>query len=261
MHCAIHQELAAVAFCRECGRGVCVTCRRETEGIVYCEDCWTGLYGVEPEPVMTGSQAGEVPEAAYGIEPGGENPIVSSGQPQPTPRDGAAAANEAPSPPLAFILGLIPGVGAVYNGQYPKAVLQVLIFGGLIGLLDSSRGGGLKALLVPSMILFLFYMPLDSLRTARALRRGDTVDEFSGLFSLRGLARSSPAAGIAFIVAGIVFLLLSLGYWDVRDIVPFWPAILIALGVYMVYQRIISRKDEEEATAQMYDEPSTEPHP
>ena len=261
MNCAIHQELPAVAFCRECGRGVCATCRRETQNIVYCEDCWTRLFGADPEPVMVGAQAGEAPEATSRFEPGGANPIASTAPPRPTPPNGDAAANEGPSPALAFILGLIPGVGAVYNGQYAKAVLQVLVFGGLMSLIDSRAGGGLKPLLVLSMILFFFYMPLDSLRTARALRRGETVDEFSGLFSLRDLARSSPVAGIAFIAAGIVFLLLSLGYWQVRDIVPFWPAILIALGVYMVYQRIISRKNEEEASAPMYDEPTTAPRP
>ena len=40
--------------------------------------------------------------------------------------------SEGPNPGLALFLGLIPGVGAIYNGQIVKAMVQVLIFGSLI---------------------------------------------------------------------------------------------------------------------------------
>ena len=136
-----------------------------------------------------------------------------------------------------------------------------MLLGGLFTLIDSQGGRGLRALLIPLIILFFFYMPLDALRTARKLRRGESVDEFSGLFSLRDLARSSPVAGIVFIAAGIVILLHSLGYWHISNILPFWPAILIALGIYMVYERVTSRRQDEEQGAQSYDEPTAEPHP
>ena len=34
----------------------------------------------------------------------------------------------APNPGTATILGFIPGVGAMYNGQYIKAIVHVLVF-------------------------------------------------------------------------------------------------------------------------------------
>ena len=82
-----------------------------------------------------------------------------------------AASNQGASPALAFILGLVPGVGFVYNGQYAKAVLQVVVLGGLFKLVDSPGNYLFGPLLIPLITLFFFYMPLDSLRAARRERR------------------------------------------------------------------------------------------
>lgn len=298
MNCATHQDSTAVGFCRECGRALCETCRRESQGVIYCEDCSARLFGAEPvvadaavaaeaAPIrMEPSEAG--PMDSGSIEPGAPGsgsdeprlpvsgpsesgptwpgqaspPIAAAPLPPPhppAPRE-EAIVNDGPSPALAFILGLVPGVGAVYNGQYAKAVLQVVLLGGVFSLIRSKAASGLEPLLIPLVILFFFYMPLDSLRTARSLRRGESVDEFSGPFSLRELARSSPVAGIVLIAAGIVILLHSLGYWHIGDLLPFWPAILIAMGVYMVYERVTSRREEEERGGHMYDDPTADPH-
>ena len=273
MNCATHQELTAVAFCRECGRALCETCRRESQGVSYCEDCSARLFGAAPVVADVEAGADPLPDEALAIRPeesmkpegviGPEtaSPPVAAAPPAPVSPEEAAPANDTPSPALAFILGLVPGVGAVYNGQYAKAVLQVVLLGGVFSLIRSRAASGLEPLLIPLVILFFFYLPLDSLRTARRLRRGEGVDEFSGLFSLRDLARSSPVAGIVFIAAGIVILLHSLGYWHIREILPFWPAILIAIGIYMVYERVTSRREEEERGAHVYDDPTAEPHP
>ena len=260
MNCDTHQELPAVGFCRECGRALCETCRRESQGVIYCEDCSARLFGAEPVVAGVETGADPLPDEGLATQPEGATQPVAAAPP-PAPTEDAAAPNDTPSPALAFILGLVPGVGAVYNEQYAKAVLQVVLLGGVFSLIRSRAASGLEPLLIPLVILFFFYMPLDSLRTARRLRRGESVGEFSGLFSLRDLARSSPAAGIVFIAAGIVILLHSLGYWHIRDILPFWPAILIALGVYMVYERVTSRRQDEERGGQIYDDPTAEPHP
>ena len=41
------------------------------------------------------------------------------------------------SPGFAFVLGLIPGVGAIYNGQYLKGLVHAIIFGLLISLANA----------------------------------------------------------------------------------------------------------------------------
>ena len=45
-------------------------------------------------------------------------------QPSPHPMSDPGA-----SPGLAFLLGFIPGVGAIYNGQYVKGLIHVVVLG------------------------------------------------------------------------------------------------------------------------------------
>jgi len=39
MNCATHNDLAAVAFCRTCGKPLCNQCTRDVRGVIYCEAC------------------------------------------------------------------------------------------------------------------------------------------------------------------------------------------------------------------------------
>jgi TM2 domain-containing membrane protein YozV len=59
------------------------------------------------------------------------------------------------SPALAFALGFIPGVGAIYNGQYLKGLVHAVIFGLIVSLLDSvghSAGGPLLGIVLAAFI-------------------------------------------------------------------------------------------------------------
>ena len=40
MNCLNHPEAPAIAYCRECGKALCETCRRQADGTVYCEEHW-----------------------------------------------------------------------------------------------------------------------------------------------------------------------------------------------------------------------------
>jgi hypothetical protein len=42
----------------------------------------------------------------------------------------------------------------------------------------------------------------------------------------------------------VVFLLNTLGYWSLERIWRFWPALLILIGVYMLYVRLADRSEE-----------------
>jgi serine/threonine protein kinase len=79
------------------------------------------------------------------------------------------------SPKLAFFLGLIPGVGALYNAQYKKAAIQMLIFATLSALgraMDSARLSSLESFFSFLMFGFYAYMVFDSYHTAKSrLRR------------------------------------------------------------------------------------------
>ena len=152
---------------------------------------------------------------------------------------------EGPLPVLAFILGLIPGVGAVYNGQYAKGVVHALLWGGLLSAAITSgradQPGGV-AVFVVLLVLTTLYMPIEAVQTARALRRGEELDDMSGL-----LGTSSPVGGVVLIALGVVFLLHSLGYWRLADVVRFWPLALIALGIHILYRRVKEQSAAREA--------------
>ena len=82
-------------------------------------------------------------------------PPPAPGPPPPPPPagpSGSAATSYAyadVSPGLAFFLGMIPGVGAIYNGQYAKGLVHAVIWGMLMSIANSRRrpraGAGLRA--------------------------------------------------------------------------------------------------------------------
>ncbi|MBI1791669.1 MAG: hypothetical protein HYR60_29415 [Acidobacteria bacterium] len=202
MTCAKHPETAAVAYCRSCGIGLCEGCRRTGNGIIYCA-----------EHLPAG--ASEAPPPA----------------PAPSPAPGAG------NPGLAFLLGLIPGVGAIYNGQYAKGLVHAIVFGLLISI-GSSSPGAMEPMVVMMTIAFVFYMAFEARHTACKRLQGAVVDEFSSLVDMKG--GSSNAGAITLIVVGVVFLLNTLEIVHLRQVVKFWPVLLIALGASMLYSRIRS---------------------
>ena len=116
MNCYLHPETAATAYCRSCGRPLCSLCQRITDGIVFCADH-------APVPTYT---AAPDPNASAA----GSNPYFHTADP-------ANPAAAGVSPGLAFVLGWIPGVGAIYNGEYVKGLVHAVIFGLIVSLLSS----------------------------------------------------------------------------------------------------------------------------
>lgn len=134
MNCANHPDVPAVAFCRTCGKPLCSSCVRDVQGVVYCESCLAAhLSGAMPPP-----GAGTV------------LPVVDP------------AAN-LPRPGVALALGFIPGVGAMYNGEFAKGFIHVLIFATLIWMSDNVSG-----IFGLGIAAFVVYMPIEAYRTAKA---------------------------------------------------------------------------------------------
>src|SRR6266850_217707 len=79
------------------------------------------------------------------------------------------------SPKLAFLLGLIPGVGAIYNAEYKKAVAHVGIFFALsilrnIGALLANRVLPFSLIFQFLTFIFFVYIAFDSYHTAKKRR-------------------------------------------------------------------------------------------
>lgn len=208
MTCTVHTDQDAVAYCRNCGRAMCADCRREVRGLVYCEDCLAGQLHSAP--------AAATPAAA--------------------PAYDLAARPGIPNPGLALFLGLIPGVGAIYNGQYAKAFAHVVILGILMGLAGHVNGVG-EPIFVLLTICFWAYMAGEAYHTAKKRQMGQTVDEWSGLLA-PGSRFQGSAGAVVLIILGVIFLLDTLNIVRLNEIVRYWPVILIVIGALMLYQRV-----------------------
>ena len=84
------------------------------------------------------------------------------------------------------MLGLIPGVGAMYNGQFVKGLVHVLIFAVLVSMTSAVHGDLdiFFGLLIPAWI---FYQAFEAYHTARARRDGEPLPDPLGLNELTNL--------------------------------------------------------------------------
>ena len=79
---------------------------------------------------------------------------------------------------LAGLLGFIPGVGAMYNEQYAKGIVHLIVFAILVSLADTN---GIFGLFIAGWV---FYMVIEAHHTARARRDGLPLPNPFGLNDL-----------------------------------------------------------------------------
>jgi hypothetical protein len=236
--CANHPESPVASFCRTCGKPLCIICRRQVAGTVFCAEHAPANAPVTPPTAPTpprpspsnGSPANgsaSTASASYSY-PANDSPYTAPIPPLKKPGTG--------SPALAFILGFIPGVGAIYNGQYAKGLVHAVVFGLLITAISSRSLHGFEPLLGILIAVFFFYMALEAFHTARKREAGEPVEEFSSLVGVGDTA--FPTGAVVLIGLGFLLLLNTLDLISIDAVVRFWPAGLIAVGVYMLYIRL-----------------------
>ena len=206
MNCAFHPESPNIAFCIHCGRALCNECVRNIRGSVYCENCLAEFVvgkGTTPSPAATEKMVAET------------------------------------HPGIAFALGLIPGVGAIYNGEFVKAAVHVLIFGTLISLAPLTHNTGPGPLFHLFIFVFYVYMPFEAYYTAKKKKLGaegvelqtpiDRLQQHFGEVKDRELW-----GGIALVVIGALFLLSNLSVLDLSQIARVWPIALVVAGAWLL---------------------------
>jgi hypothetical protein len=236
-----------VGYCRTCGKALDAAGVRAAHGTIFCVDhapqftgpgnignmgggaAGPGAPGMGATGMGTASTAGSTGTGAGFADSPYASPYAGN-TPPPLP-------NRDVSPGLAFLLGLIPGVGAVYNGQYGKGLVHVVIVGLLISVMSNNAAEGLEPLLGLMLAAFWAYMAFEAFHTAKRRRLGQPVDEFSSVLPVQG-GPNVPAAPVILIALGIIFLLSNLGFLEIRRVLRYWPVLLIALGVYMLYVRM-----------------------
>jgi hypothetical protein len=140
MDCVNHSGVSATAYCQNCGKALCASCvRNAAAGQILCEPCWTAW------------QSAQVPIAGT---------YVPYGQPNPA----AAAA-----------LGVIPGVGAMYNGQFLKGLIHIFIFAILVSTADHFPIFGLF------IAGWIVYQVFEAYHVAKARREGQPAPDPLGL--------------------------------------------------------------------------------
>ena len=151
----------------------------------------------------------------------------------------------------------------MYNGEFAKGFVHVLIFATLIWMTDNVSG-----IFGLGIAAFYIYMPIEAYKTARAKEMGLPAPDpfgFNTMFAssarAAGATPNQVAAGVvpgqsattepvpeeprsrtpvgAFILIGlgVLFLLNEMGALHFDWIWRFWPLILIVLGVRILMQR------------------------
>lgn len=138
MDCVNHPGVTATAYCQNCGKAMCANCVRKTpSGQVLCEPCAVSWQNLQ--------------------------------QPFVPPPLGT------PNPVVAGVLGLIPGVGAMYNGQFFKGLIHVVIFAVLVSI---SSHFGVFGIFIAAWVL---YQAFEAYHTAVARRDGLPLPDPLGL--------------------------------------------------------------------------------
>ena len=196
MNCVFHPTNPSISRCSACERPLCPACDHRIKGIPCCQDCI--VIGIE---TLRRSGGG-----------------------------GGIVHQEEKFPLIAPLLGLVPGVGAAYNGQNIKALTHFLAVVGLLVLADIF-GMPLEIVFGFGSAAFYFYSIYDAFQSAQSMRRGEDLsgeEERLKLF----LQQHMNLFGA---------LLISVGALAMLDfLIPhllnrFWPVLLIIAGGYLIW--------------------------
>lgn len=144
-------------------------------------------------------------------------------------------------PLLALVLSAMPGLGQVYVGYYQRGFVHAVVVGAMLALLGTEIGP-----LTPLAALFLAFFWLYNIVDAgrRALLYNEALAGRAGIdlpedFKAPALGGSIPG-GLAVIAVGGVLLSNTLFGVPLDWIRDWWPAALIAFGVYLVGRSVMS---------------------
>jgi hypothetical protein len=221
MKCAVHTDVDATGYCRNCGKPMCSVCARPVRDVLYCEDCLATVMG-HPAPPSVASVPATTPAPS---------PYAPPAAPLPVARPAGSS-----SPAVAFILGFFPGLGAIYNGQYNKGLIHIAIFASIIVALSTDLGAGLEPMLGIFLAGFIFYCAFEAMRTAQARNLGEVPAD-----PLESWSKDRPIGPIILIGLGALLLLNNFHVLDFIRLGQFWPLILIGAGLYMFRNKMGGR--------------------
>jgi Domain of unknown function (DUF5668) len=202
MNCSYHPETTSSGVCCACGRALCPSCTHQIKERGFCQDC-----------------------------------LVEGAELAARVRTGTSFSG---NPSTAAWLSIFPALGAIYNGQYIKAVTHFAVFAALCIMADDVHGVfGLAA------TVFYFYMILDSYRSAQQLIQQRLLSA-TPLGGATSSDSNSPFWGILLIVLGLLFTARNMGWLNFGFVREAWPLLFIIVGGYLIY-RSLTGKDQPAA--------------
>ncbi len=200
MKCSYHPAVESQELCTACKKPLCPECSHKIKAKAYCQDCL--VEGAEWAATIKGLKL---------------------------PSD---------SPRRAALCAIIPGLGAVYNSEYMKAITYFAVWAALA--LLGSRVSGIFGF---ASVVFILFTMFDAYRTAEALVRSRIKAVPIPETSQRD--KTIIGWGVFLMVLGMFFLL--------ENVIPFdyfnklWPLVFVLLGAYLVYRALQNEKSQPAA--------------
>lgn len=202
MKCSYHSAMESHESCNACNKPLCGECANKIKGKAFCQDCL--IEGAEWAATIKGLKL---------------------------PSD---------SPRRAALCAIIPGLGAVYNSEYLKAITYFAVWAALALL-----GVRVSGIFVFGAIVFVIFTIFDAYRSAEAMVRMRL--EPGPISETARQDKTIIGWGVFLMILGVFFLL--------ENIIPFhflnklWPLIFVLLGGYLVY-RALQKRNSQPAAAQ-----------
>ncbi len=143
------------------------------------------------------------------------------------------------SPGLAGVLAFFfpIGTGALYNGQYRKALIFFFTFAFLVTLNSSSSYG--QPFLGLTLAGFIFYQIFEAVQSAKAINRAALNLEAEAVTSdieeiPRALQAGSVFWGIVLMALGGILLMANFEVISYDAIWDYWPIVVILIGIKLI---------------------------
>src|SRR5215475_249446 len=196
MKCSYHPFNTASAYCSACDRSLCAACDHRIKGLPYCQDC-----------IVTGIET-----------------LRRGDFSRPSQR------SVEKSPVLALLFGLIPGLGAAYNGQNVKALAHFVAIVGLWTLVDVFYSPFSFSFAMAGLT-FYFYSLYDAYTSAQRRRAGEDLMAEDNRIRHFLRERTNVWGGLLVIIGVLAIISVVFPHYLSRW---YWPLILIIAGLYLL---------------------------
>lgn len=147
---------------------------------------------------------------------------------------------------FAIVLSVfVPSLGHIYLGFYRQAFTIMLALAGLITLI-SSAGNGLEPLLGLMIAFVYFFQIFDAGRRCSLYNRVLETGQAGLASEMIELPETNPfAGGVALVVIGSIALLNTLFDFSLDWLEDWWPALMIAGGVWLIRKGRQDKKPDD----------------